>query len=360
MSLRYRRGTWYARLKLRLPDGTLYGPHEFKAGQTQRQARIFESKWRESVLDGSYFRKKVAPPLLKDFWTEYKSWLDANTKPAHAKAVEVAWRIHVLPCFGGLRLDEVRKPELEKLKAEMLKADYAPHTINNVLGYLHRGLTLAIEYGKLEKAPGVGLLAYDKEEAEWLEPEEQRRFLRACDYWPERRALLAFLLETGLRIGECLALRTRDIDFARNVLVVRRTRVATDGSFGRPKGGTSREVHLSGAAASALKSIRGLGELAFTSRTGKPLTHDMVRGWVNQAAQRAGIAKHLSAHSLRHTRTANMVMAGVDERTIMAELGWTTATMLRRYSHLSPLHRREAVAKVEAFLSGAQKKTEES
>jgi site-specific recombinase XerD len=86
----------------------------------------------------------------------------------------------------------------------------------------------------------------------------------------------------------------------------------------------------------------------------------MVRDWVSDAAKKAGLAKHVTAHSLRHSRTANMTMAGVDEATIMRELGWKTTAMLARYRHLSPLHRRDAVEKVEAFLSAAKKKTEES
>jgi integrase len=354
--LRGGKRAWYVDVSGTLPDGRYVRREKRAPIQTRKDAEAFGRELERQVLSGKYGKLS---PKLSDFWRDtYRPWTDNNTKPASAKAVEIAFRVHVLPLLGDRRLGDIGPTEVEQLKGALLKDKKAPKTVNNVLGYLHRGLTLAVEHGLLERVPGVGLLDVEDTEAEWLEPEEQGRFLRACDYWPERAPLLACLLETGLRIGECLALRNRDIDHARNVLFVRRTRVAVDGSFGRPKEGPSREVHLSVRAAECLGTSRSLRELVFTSVDGKPLTHAMVRDWVSDAAKKAGIAKHVTAHSLRHTRTANMVMAGVDERTVMAELGWTTPSMVRRYAHLAPSHRRDAVEKVEAFLSGAKKKVE--
>ena len=43
-------------------------------------------------------------------------------------------------------------------------------------------------------------------------------------------------------------------------------------------------------------------------------------------------------------------MAGVDEATIMSEMGWRTTSVLRHYTHLSPKHKRDAVTKTEEFL----------
>ena len=356
--LRAGKRAWYVVVSGSLPDGRFVTREKRSPIQTRKDAEAFGREFERQVLSGKYGKLS---PMLSDFWKDtYRPWTDNNTKPASAKATEIAFRVHVLPLLGDERLGDIGPGEVEQLKGAMLKLKRAPKTVNNVLGYLHRGLTLAVEHGLLERVPGVGFLETEDTEAEWLEPEEQARFVRACDYWPERRALLTCLLETGLRIGECLGLRNRDVDRARHVLRVQRTRVAVDGSFGRPKEGPSREVHLSGRAAECLESSRSLRELVFTTADGKPLTHAMVRDWVSDAAKRAGIAKHVTAHSLRHTRTANLIMAGVDERTVMAELGWRTTAMVRRYAHLAPSHRRDAVEKVEAFLSAAKKKTEES
>ena len=357
--LRAGKRAWYVVVSGSLPDGRFVTREKRAPIQTRKDAESFGREFERQVLSGKYGKLS---PTLSDFWKDtYRPWTDNNTKPASAKATEIAFRVHVLPLLGDMRLGDIGPGEVEQLKGAMLKLKRAPKTVNNVLGYLHRGLTLAVEHGLLERVPGVGLLDVEDTEAEWLEPEEQNRFVAASGYWPERHPLLVLLVETGLRIGEALAVRWKDVDLEKRVLRVRRTRVATSRGFGSPKEGDIRDVHLSTRATAILSAHRHLRhELVFTTENSKPLTHAMVRDWVSDAAKKAGLAKHVTAHSLRHSRTANMTMAGVDEATIMRELGWKTTAMLARYRHLSPLHRRDAVEKVEAFLSAAKKKTEES
>lgn len=61
-----------------------------------------------------------------------------------------------------------------------------------------------------------------------------------------------------------------------------------------------------------------------------------------QALKKAGI-KDFRFHDLRHTAASHMVMAGVDIFTVQEILGHKSIEMTRRYSHLSPKHKRAAV-----------------
>jgi integrase len=358
---RIRRGRpwWYVEANVQLPDGSRARKERKSPLNTRRDAEAFGRELERVLATGKHGRPI---PTLADFWPDYLAWADVNNKPATKTAKEKAGRLHLLPRFGKLRLDAIGTVEFETLKTGMLKEKYAPHTVNNVLGYLHRALTLAKKLGKTaHEVSQADKIDYHEAEAEWLEPEEQERFAGAAHYWPERFPVLLSMLDGGLRIGEALGLRQGDVDTRRQVLVVRRTRVAVTASFGRPKEGPTRDVHLTHRLASALKAHRHLkSELVFTTADGRPLTHSMVKRWVADAARRAGIAKHVTNHSLRHSRTATLVMAGCTEDFIMKQLGWTTTSVLRRYSHLSVSHAKDEVRRAEAFLATASKKVEET
>ena len=64
------------------------------------------------------------------------------------------------------------------------------------------------------------------------------------------------------------------------------------------------------------------------------------------ATRRAGIAP-CGPHTLRHTFASRLVMAGIDIRTVQELMGHKTIAMTLRYAHLSPDHKRKAMATLE-------------
>ena len=62
-------------------------------------------------------------------------------------------------------------------------------------------------------------------------------------------------------------------------------------------------------------------------------------GWVKEAK----LPGSVTLHTLRHTFASRLVMAGVDLLTVKDLGGWGDLTMVQRYAHLAPAHRREAV-----------------
>jgi site-specific recombinase XerD len=57
-------------------------------------------------------------------------------------------------------------------------------------------------------------------------------------------------------------------------------------------------------------------------------------------------------HDLRHCAASYLVMAGVDMRTVAEILGHKTMQMTQRYTHLSPEHLKDAVAKMNHKIFG--------
>jgi integrase/recombinase XerC len=176
-------------------------------------------------------------------------------------------------------------------------------------------------------------------------PDEVNALIAACAgdcYIAVRnRALIAVLYRSGLRIAEALALYPKDVDPERSSIRVL-----------RGKGGKSRTVGIDAGGLAMLTpwlerrarmGFDGVHPL-FCSAWGQPLTTGYVRRMLPCLARRAGIAKRVHAHGLRHTHAAELREEGVDIGVISKQLGHTDISTTARYlDHICPFAVVEAV-----------------
>jgi len=149
------------------------------------------------------------------------------------------------------------------------------------------------------------------------------------------RAMLMTLYSTGMRRAEMCRLKIADIDSKRMVIHIR-----------LGKGGRDRDVPL---------SQKLLETLRVYWRWMKPKTYlfpGTVKNWradvpittkapweaCREAAQRAGITKHVSPHTLRHSYATHLLESGADLRTIQILLGHAKLEHTLVYLHLSHKH----------------------
>jgi site-specific recombinase XerD len=177
--------------------------------------------------------------------------------------------------------------------------------------------------------------------AEILTPDEVRALIRGCSATAptgiRNRALIAVLWRGGLRIAEALALRPADVDVAAGTVTVL-----------HGKGDRRRVVGLDPGAMALvdrwLEERRELGlgrrRSLFCTLGGQVLKSQYVRQLLPRLAARAGIAKRVHPHGLRHTHAVELVGEGVPVNLIQEQLGHaslqTTAVYLR---HLAPAER---------------------
>lgn len=177
-----------------------------------------------------------------------------------------------------------------------------------------------------------------------LDHDEVMKLLAACGDDPlglRDRALVAVMYRAGLRVSEALALLPKDIDEKRRAVRVL-----------RGKGGRSRTVGLDiGALAIVsawMESRRELGIVdgapLICTQMGGALSAGYARRLLAVLGRRAGIAKRVHPHGLRHTHAAELRAEGIDIGIISKQLGHRSiATTVRYLDHIAPWAVVEAV-----------------
>jgi integrase len=142
---------------------------------------------------------------------------------------------------------------------------------------------------------------------------------------------------TGLRRGELLALRWRDVEIGQRKVVVRRA-ISAGQEAASTKSRRAREVPIPDQAAIAFRHLAERGEFVapddfvFANRLGRRLDGSALRRRVDKARDASGLRK-LRFHDLRHTYCSLLVAGGVDLASVKAAMGHSRITTTERYLH---------------------------
>jgi site-specific recombinase XerD len=181
----------------------------------------------------------------------------------------------------------------------------------------------------------------------YLTDPEVDALLAACDQstWTGRRdhAMLAFTIQTGLRISELVALTCQDITLGTGA------NVHTVG-----KGRKTRRTPLTPTIRTVLKTwlaerAGAPDEPLFPTRTGARLSRDAVEHRLKVHLQTAATAcpslktKHITTHTLRHTAAMRLLIAGNDITVIALWLGHEQITTTNIYLHADMTHKQKAI-----------------
>ena len=158
------------------------------------------------------------------------------------------------------------------------------------------------------------------------------------------RAILELLFSTGLRISELIALNRDSVNLDRKEFMV------------RGKGQKDRPVFVSDSAALAVAdylserkdSLPALflnnsknQPLAGTSGDYRRLTPRSVERIINKYVRAAGITKHVTPHTLRHSFATDLLMNGADLRSVQSLLGHSNISTTQIYTHVTDPHLKE-------------------
>jgi site-specific recombinase XerD len=179
-----------------------------------------------------------------------------------------------------------------------------------------------------------------------LSPDEVVRFFAAVGGLKDR-ALLMTAYAAGLRISEVVALRVEDIDSRRMLIRVR-----------QGKGRKDRYVMLSPRLLALLrtywKAARPRTWLFPGRDPDRPIGVRTVTRICQRALQAAGLEKHVTVHTLRHSFATHLLEAGTDLRTIQVLLGHSSPRTTALYTHVSPLAVRATASPLDRLAFGTE------
>jgi integrase len=362
---RKRGPAWYA--KYRLPDGRQVqkklGPAWTERGRppagyfTKRQAEA----WLRETLDQA--RHGTLPDLVRtgatfeDAAAEYLRYVehDRGRKLSTVRGYRSMINTHLLPAFGSMPIEDVTTKAIETWIAGY---QGSPRSRNKLLIQLHGILGRAKKFYGLQANAAAEVEKFQQKasgDIQVFSPEEVWALVRAAAS-EQDAALFLTAAFTGLRMGELLALRWRDIDFAGEAVRVRAS--FSTGQLTTPKSGKVRAVPLAPAVASALAPLArrqdwtGDDDLVFVGIAGDYLDGSALRRRYKAALTKAGL-RSLRFHDLRHTFGTRMI-AKADIRRVQEWMGHADVQTTMRYLHYAP-REEDARLVAEAFeVEGAQ------
>jgi integrase/recombinase XerD len=287
------------------------------SARTQRLLRLFEDQLRVRHT------AKVAHDVL------------------HAVRVFLAWLAD-----RGVALASVRSEDLAAYQSAVMalrRADGAPYSSGNVahrIGAVKALYRFLFRAGYLLTDPS-GVLEYPRREERLprgvLTREETRKIVEAPDTSTplglRDRGILETFYATGIRASELADLKCGDVDTEDRLL-----RVVLG------KGKKDRNVPLTRAAAEAIEAYLRDGRphvagatktlRLFLARRGGRMHDSLLNDLVRAAARKAGIEKHATCHTLRHSVATHLLKGGADIRHIQALLGHSSLSTTERYTHV--------------------------
>jgi integrase len=356
---RARGPAWYA--KYRLPDGRQVqkklGPAWTERGRPPAgyfTKRLAEA-WLRGVLDEA--RRGVLPGMVRtgatfaDAAAEYLRYIehDRSRKPSTLRGYRSAISVHLLPAFGPMAVEDVTVEAIERWMAGFAGSARSRNKLliqlHGILGRAKRvyGLQVnaAAEVEKFPQRSSVDIQVFS--------PEEVWALVRAAASEQDGAVYLTAAF-TGLRMGELLALRWRDVDFAGSTIRVRASYYA--GQLTTPKSGKVRAVPLAPDVASALAQLgrrphwTGEDDLVFPGDAGDYLDGSALRRRYKAALASAAL-RPLRFHDLRHT-FGTRTIAKADVRRVQEWMGHADIQTTMRYLHYAPRDE-DAALVAEAF-----------
>jgi integrase len=275
-------------------------------------------------------------------------------KPSALRGYEQALRTHIVPEFGGVRLAELTRADVQALADRLIRLGVSASTVRNALMPLRAICRRALVRGDLNENPtrDLELPAVHGGRDRIAEPREATALLNALE--PGDRPLWATAFYAGLRRGELQALRWSDIDARKGVIHVRRSWDRVAGVIEPKSAAGLRSVPIPIALRSLLSAPEDAGNgFVFGRAPAVPF-----EPWtVAQRARRAWRSASLNAitlHECRHTYASLMIAAGVNAKALQTFMGHSSITVtLDRYGKLFPGSENEAAVLLNAYLERA-------
>jgi len=217
--------------------------------------------------------------------------------------------------------------------------------LRGFLGYLSKRDIASLSPEKIE------LPKVSRKQVTFLHYDEVARLLEGIELDTEvglrDRAIIELLFSSGLRVSELANLNRDHVNTKRREFMVR-----GKGQKDRPVFiGEAAAIRVENYLAARLDNLPPLflsysrNNVTGTSGDYRRLTTRSIQRIISKYARLAGITKHVSPHTMRHSFATDLLMNGADIRSVQSMLGHSSISTTQVYTHVTDSHLREVFEK---------------
>ncbi|HIH7915983.1 TPA: tyrosine-type recombinase/integrase [Streptococcus suis] len=313
--------------------------------------------------------------LANLWWDSYKHTVKPNTQDYTRKILNT----HILPLFGAYKLDKLTTPLIQsivnKLADKTNKGEPGAYLHYDKIHALNKRI---LQYGVVMQAipfnPAREVILprntrkAKRQKVKHFENQELKTFLTYLDCLDLRKyrhyyevSLYKFLLATGCRINEALALSWSDIDLDNAVVHITKT-LNYKQELNSPKSKSSeRDIDIDPKTVTMLKQYkrRQIQEAWKLGRTETVVFSDFIHEYPNNRTLQTRLRTHfkraevpnIGFHGFRHTHASLLLNSGIPYKELQHRLGHSQLSMtMDIYSHLSKENAKKAVSYFETAL----------
>lgn len=373
-------GKWEARLRYGTsPSGGQYSKKRICKSESEAK-RVLNALIKEvNGQNGVETVKQTVEKFMLNWLTTVKKY---ELKPTSYDRLELTITKHICPKIGRIQISALTGQDIQRVLNEYYDDGKSYSTVKKIYDALHGCFAWAVLQRTIPYNPTDGVVIpgtkkakerkrkssdtvkfYTKEEQDALIKEATATYKNGTPIYRFGYAV-PLLLNTGLRIGELLALQwKRDIDFAARTVsishcvVMVRDRSKKEGFKLLDQDSTKSEsgeriLYLNDEALLALRELQkitGNFKYVISSKTGGIIHPSNIERMMRGACERAGFPKEKSygPHALRHSFASNLFRNGVDVKVISELMGHSDIGItINTYIHLIEDQKKQAIVKI--------------
>lgn len=302
--------------------------------------------------------------LVKEYCNDWLTNIQSNIlKPSSYDRKEVTLENQVYPLIGDICMSQITFDDIQSMVNELKKQNLSYSTIKKAYEAINGCFKYALIKGDVNKNPCVGVtlpknLKHQNGDIKFYTEEKiklllERSIIKYNNGESKYRLGygIQFLLYTGLRIGEALALTWGDVDFQNKTVKINKNlkqvknrddnnktdyKIIIQDSTKTSSG--SRIVPLNNKSIDALnhvKEITGHYEYIFATKTGKNVSPRTFDRMFRKIQENCGFKEIYGVHALRHTFASLLFKKGIDVKTVSEILGHKDVSVTyNTYIHL--------------------------
>lgn len=370
-------GKWTARIQIgKNSNGkphikAFYGKTE---AEVKKKLRNFKKEMNASTIDS--MQKVSFGVYILDWLQSYKKNL---LKPSSYDRLENTIKHYILPDLEFIQLSQINSDDIQNVINKIYKQGLSQSSIKKVYNAINGCLSHAQKKRNISYNPCLTVYLpskskfdkktisiYSKSEIEKIKKECVRKYKTGTDVY-YKGEIFIFILNTGLRMGEALALTWDDFDedkqiihINKNVIRIKKRDEITGGTMGYQNiiqnytktASGERIIPLNKTALDIILTIKNDKTLnnskyIFSTSKGEVMTSNALTKKFNKILANCNIDK-TGVHTLRHTFASLLFSKNRDVKEVSELLGHSNVSITyNTYIHLLKEHKRDAVNSID-------------